>query len=273
MNLPMNAQLGMGMDAEILRRRLRQMADVKATTRATSRWPGRRRHVAVLLYRRALAVVERFGIRGRVRCAICGWRGAEFRPVVEGEWVQRNVLCPSCDSVQRHRLVALVLADVTASKSSTVLWTAPEACLVPTITERFDGAITVDIEMPGVDLHADLAAIPIPDGALGAVISVDVLEHVSDDRRVLVEFGRVLRADGIVLLHVPMLWSETVEYGFADLADHGHRRGYGPDVVARIREAGFAVETIVARDWSERDRHRLGLLDWDVVFLLRKVTA
>ena len=260
-------QVGRGMDADILRRQL-DPSGVGEARSSTSKWRGRSRHVGVLLYRRGLAVLERLGVRGRVNSAVCGWKGAEFRPVLEGEWFQRNVCCPSCQSVQRHRLVALALADGLPSVSP-VLWTAPESCLAPLIEQRWGGAITVDIEMPGVDVHADLEAIPLANGQLGAVVSVDVLEHVIDDRKVLGEFARTLGPDGFVLLHIPMLWSETVEYGFADLSDHGHRRGYGPDAVGRFTDAGFDVQAVHARDWSPLDRRRLGLLDWDVVFVLR----
>ena len=67
----------------------------------------------------------------------------------------------------------------------------------------------------------------------------DVLEHLDDDLRVLRALREHLRPGGHLLLTVPAhmaLWSD---YDWAS----GHRRRYSrPQLVARLSEAGFAME-------------------------------
>ena len=48
--------------------------------------------------------------------------------------------------------------------------------------------------------------IPLPDGAVDAVISFTVLEHVPDEQAVLAEMRRVLRPGGVLVLTVPNRW-------------------------------------------------------------------
>jgi SAM-dependent methyltransferase len=66
----------------------------------------------------------------------------------------------------------------------------------------------------------------------------DVLEHIEDDRLVLANIHRALRADGGLLLTVPQhqwLWSQT------DVAAR-HVRRYGrSDLCAKLADAGFEI--------------------------------
>jgi len=60
----------------------------------------------------------------------------------------------------------------------------------------------------GLDVVADLAALPFHDAAFDAVINIVTLEHVPEPRRVLEELARVLRPGGRLLLIVPHEWEE-----------------------------------------------------------------
>ena len=226
----------------------------------------RRLYAACL--RRLLPRLERVLPARRVRCVICSWTGLEFRPLVGPDWIQRNAVCPSCRSVQRQRLVALAL-EAHPVRGRHVLWVAPETCLSQLLRSGPYPAVTVDLVAKDVDIRADVEALPIGDHRLDAVVSSDVLEHVVDDNRAMLELRRTLRPDGLAVLHVPVLWTETVEYGFANEAEFGHRRGYGPDVIDRLEAAGFDVEPFLARSWSPQRCRALGLLEWDVVFVAR----
>jgi ubiquinone/menaquinone biosynthesis C-methylase UbiE len=55
----------------------------------------------------------------------------------------------------------------------------------------------------GLDIVADITAIPEPDGAFDAVLCTEVLEHVPDPRAALDEFARLLRDGGTLLLTAP----------------------------------------------------------------------
>lgn len=76
------------------------------------------------------------------------------------------------------------------------------------------------------------------------IVSVDNLEHVSDDAAVLARFHRSMRTDGILVIHVPhyyrrwplLKWSVNFDVP-------GHvRPGYHlPELIERVRHAGFTI--------------------------------
>ena len=57
------------------------------------------------------------------------------------------------------------------------------------------------------DIVADLnAALPIPSDCAGTVVSISVLEHLSEPRTMLSEAHRILVPGGHIVLHVPFQW-------------------------------------------------------------------
>jgi len=67
-------------------------------------------------------------------------------------------------------------------------------------------AINVDIvPFTDVDVVADAAKLPFPDGSVDAVLSESLLEHVSNPADVAREMARVLKPGGIVYASVPFL--------------------------------------------------------------------
>jgi SAM-dependent methyltransferase len=83
-----------------------------------------------------------------------------------------------------------------------------------------------------------VTALPFADQAFDAIVSADVLYHVDDDETALREFMRVLRPGGFVVLNVPAyrwLWS------YHDVAVHSRRRYSRPDIVGKLRAAGFSA--------------------------------
>jgi ubiquinone/menaquinone biosynthesis C-methylase UbiE len=96
----------------------------------------------------------------------------------------------------------------------------------------------------GARLKADAALVQVDARSMpfrehfDVVCAFDVIEHISDDVRVLDEMHRVLRGRGGIVLTVPQhafLWSP------ADAAA-GHARRYGVrELAAKARHAGFDV--------------------------------
>ena len=81
--------------------------------------------------------------------------------------------------------------------------------------------------------------LPFADASAAALTSMDVIEHLDDDIAGLVEYRRVLRPGGTLLLTVPAyqsLWSEH------DVRAAHRRRYTRPSLVAAARRAGFVVE-------------------------------
>ena len=99
------------------------------------------------------------------------------------------------------------------------------------------------------------------DGAFDLVTSTEVFEHVPDDRRAFAEIHRVLARGGALVFTVPLMDAgATIERARLENGSvvhlvepeyHGDRlrgrgrvlafRTYGPDIVERLTEAGFAA--------------------------------
>jgi len=80
-----------------------------------------------------------------------------------------------------------------------------------------------------------------PEASYDVLIASDVLEHIEDDRRALLEWRRVLKPRGQLFIFVPafmFLWSQH------DVVNH-HFRRYDRDALqARLLEAGFDVDRL-----------------------------
>lgn len=80
--------------------------------------------------------------------------------------------------------------------------------------------------------------LPFGNNSYDLVTSLDVLEHLVDDRKAMGEIFRVLKPGGFFLVSVPAhpwLWSDHDEA-------MGHKRRYSQkEILSKLREAGFDV--------------------------------
>jgi dolichyl-phosphate beta-glucosyltransferase len=85
---------------------------------------------------------------------------------------------------------------------------------------------------------AKAEALPVPDGTLGALTCLDVVEHLDDDREALRELHRAVHSEGLLVVTVPAYqwaWSDH------DVA-LGHRRRYTRSTITNAAtDAGFDV--------------------------------
>jgi ubiquinone/menaquinone biosynthesis C-methylase UbiE len=65
-------------------------------------------------------------------------------------------------------------------------------------------------------VNGDALDLPFPDEAFDRVIISEVLEHIWDDERALVEIVRVLRPGGRLAATVPTRWPERVSWAIND---------------------------------------------------------
>jgi SAM-dependent methyltransferase len=69
-----------------------------------------------------------------------------------------------------------------------------------------ESTICVDkLPLPNVNLIADVERLPFRDGSIDLLYATGLLEHVEDDRRVLSEVARILKAGGLVHVELPFL--------------------------------------------------------------------
>jgi SAM-dependent methyltransferase len=189
--------------------------------------------------------------------------------------VRLDAACPSCGSLERHRLLKLwVDGHESALRGRTALHFAPEMAVRRFVSHLASGYVTADLHPDGeTDRILNIEQIDLPDHAFEVVICSHVLEHV-DDRKALAELHRIVSPNGLLLLMVPIIdsWPSTYEdptirterdrllyYGQRD-----HVRFYGADFPQRVRDAGFEVETFTAQ---EPDVSRFGLLRGETLFI------
>lgn len=83
--------------------------------------------------------------------------------------------------------------------------------------------ICIDLfDYAAVDIVCDVAALPFRDGSVDACVSRSMLEHVTEPQRVVAEFHRVTRPDGMGLHLIPFLMPfHASPYDFQRYTDRG----------------------------------------------------
>lgn len=117
--------------------------------------------------------------------------------------------------------------------------------------------IAAELVPSGAFGQADTCFLPFPDGAVDAIVTANLLEHVPDDTGALAEFRRVLRPGGravVVVPHGPKLFDY---YDRFLLHQRRYRTGELPEKATR---AGFFV----------REDIRIGALIYPAFWVVKK---
>ena len=110
----------------------------------------------------------------------------------------------------------------------------PSANLIDRLRARFAGSAKVIVTAESLEAHvAQLAP-----GSVDAIVMVNVLEHIADDRGALRQLTAALKPGGHLLLFVPAL-----QFLMSRLDRNlGHfRRYHRPDLVTKVGDAGATV--------------------------------
>jgi len=133
--------------------------------------------------------------------------------------------------------------DVGTGTGETLRTLADLGAEVQVGTELDESALRVaQVRFPGLHLVQSVAEqLPLRDSFFDCVTSMDVIEHLDDDRLALREYGRVLKPGSPVVITVPayqQLWSDF------DVRA-GHRRRYTRRMLNdALVDAGFRVVRI-----------------------------
>jgi len=228
-----------------------------------------------------LTVMGWFYLGNKVECPVCRHHYREFLPY--GRINQRpNALCPSCLSLERHRLIWLYLKERTDffQAKLNVLHIAPEHCFIkPFEKQHGDKYITADIESPLAKVKMDIHEIPFEDGKFDVVLCNHVLEHVRDDIKAMSEIRRVLKPGGWAIMQIPF-FAPVPEVTFEDASitnkrerekifgQDDHVRKYGRDYPKRIEMAGLkAVEDRFVFGLTKETVFRYGLSASEVIYI------
>ena len=225
--------------------------------------------------------------KGR-KCPICGAQRRKFLPYGYGK-VREDALCPSCLSLERHRLLwhyimhnESLLAKINSRQ--TILHIAPEVCLMKKFKQIYTSTpqnyITADLESPLADMHFDVQQIPMEDSSVDIIICNHLLEHVESDHKALWEMYRILRSGGVGIMLAPIDYTRSNTFEDDSITDpkqraelfgqYDHRRVYGKDYLDRLCAAGFSGEEIdYAAEFSDFDRTHYSF-GCDKLYIVRK---
>ncbi len=204
----------------------------------------------------ALKTLALFYRGNEVECPICRSQYKKFLPYGRGASARNNVLCPHCQSLERHRLIWLYLQEKTDffTAPHKMLHIAPESCFI----DRFEKMqqldyITADLESPLAKVKMDIHEIPFDDHTFDVAMCNHVMEHVNDDIKAMSEIHRVLKPGGWAIIQVPMM-KPGLKVTYEDqsitepqaryeaFGQEDHVRMYGEDYGLRLMQGGFQVK-------------------------------
>jgi len=234
-----------------------------------------------MILSRIKSVLEYFvAIGNNVECACCGHKARRFfsAGVVNKRPFAR---CAFCGSLERHRLIALMLKNFPFIDKAKILCIAPEQPLTQFLKKSFTAQITtLDLNRSDVDVQGDVCALPFSNATFDVVIANHVLEHVADDQLAMREIKRVLKPQGQTILQTPVHWDleKTEEDQSATPAEclrrfgqDDHVRLYGRDFVQRLQNIDWDVELIPVSKHFKLDEIQKYGLESDEVFF--RITA
>ena len=214
----------------------------------------------------------------KLKCPICGRHFRKFMPY--GRISRPNAQCPSCLSLERHRLIWLYLTNKTdlLKHRMRILHFAPEKCISDRLRKLNNiEYTTADISSLSVDVIMDITKIPCKSNSYHIILCSHVLEHVLDDKSAMKELYRILRPDGLVILQVPIGRKTFEDASITNWEDRerifcqgDHVRIYGLDFAERLRSVGFFV--MVKYSYKEYDKNTIEKyrLSTENIYLCRK---
>lgn len=192
----------------------------------------------------------------RFECPVCNHR---FRKLLPYGYVnmRENALCPSCLSLERHRMLWLFLKEQTDFFTSPlkVLHFAPEPCFLKRIEKLGNiDYVTADYESPLAKVKLDIQNIPFEDNMFDVIFCSHILEHIENDRLAMSEMFRVIKPGGWGIMMCPVEHDRAATYEDVSITNpierekhfgqKDHFRIYGRDFARRLSEAGFKVNEV-----------------------------
>lgn len=188
--------------------------------------------------------------REKFVCPICDYYGPFL--AYGTDKVRKHACCPCCESLERHRLIWLVLGALGKENKLSgmrALHFAPERCLRKRLARMFRRYETADISGKHVDHKVDICNLPFPDASFDIVIVSHVLHYIRDEIQAMRSIKRVLSPGGLAILPVPVFSDMTVEY---PEPIGGQVRSAGRDYFDRCRSVFGSVRLYSSADFDVR---------------------
>lgn len=153
---------------------------------------------------------------------------------------------------RRHALDALARADCAGAGKVVLEVGSANGYMLSDIAERFPGTAVIGSDyaspplaalsrtLPDVPLiQLDVVNSGLPDNFCDAIVMLNVLEHIEDDRKALEQIRRMLKPNGLFIIEVPS--SPSLYDDFDRLVGHFRRYNMG-DLLSKLNTAGFTIE-------------------------------
>lgn len=187
----------------------------------------------------------------------------EVPAFADGPRGRPNARCPLCQSLERHRYLAVLLRALSKEVSRTrrVLEIAPTRAVTRMLRYHSPGSyvgIDIDPNADGrrVQVVADLTSAPFRSGSFDLSVCFHVFEHIPDDRSAMAEYARLMARKGIGFIQNP--WrprgptdedpSASPEERLRRFGQADHVRIYGEDFEARLASAGIKARRVHPED-------------------------
>lgn len=211
-------------------------------------------------------------------CPICSYKGPFLNYAQFGK-PRKNIKCPDCKSLERHRFIYLVMRKnnlLQEVEQKSILHFAPEK-IFKDIFSRSPLYKSADISPGKADLVLDISKINLPNNSVDFILANHVLEHVPDDTNSLKEINRILTNHGFAIITIPIKkdLAQTIEdpgdtdpeYKLKHFGHKEHVRQYGNDFTQKLKKLNIVFEEYTP---AEKDLEIYSLKKDDSVFILRK---
>lgn len=230
-----------------------------------------------------------------MRCIAPFYAGNKFEDPISGKSYRKmlpygrlnprpNALAPHTMSLERHRLLWLFLKQRTDffTRNAKMLHVAPEYCFIAPFRKLKNiEYITGDLISPWADVKMDIQQIPFDDNTFDVIMCNHVLEHVTDDKKAMSEFYRVMKPGGWGIFEVPVDYTsattlEDTSINTPELREKhywqdDHLRLYGLDYADKLRAVGFDVtEDRMLTELPSEERIRYALPPQEIIYYCRK---
>ena len=205
-----------------------------------------------------------FPLGNNVECPYCKWTGWRFMSA--GLHMRPNRVCPSCSSLERYRMLPLLLdRELDGRGDIRILELAPKQCFTRLCHARGYRYVSSDLSSPTALVRGDLRKMPFASNSFDVIVCFHVMEHIHEDAPSFAEISRMLSPTGVGIICVP-LRGETTQEGAPEAdwerlyGQNDHVRYYGMDIEQRMERAGLSVRRVDALQYftaTELDRYAL----------------
>lgn len=219
-------------------------------------------------------------------CICCDHHYSSFLDMKEGSHPRKQVCCPGCGSVERHRMLLRYLKANEQDffkRGTRVLYIAPMIG-IRQYFKRMDNIeyLGADLESSLAEVHFDLQDIPYSNDSFDFCICSHTLAHIKDDGLALSEINRVLSNEGILIVlernyPIPSTHDLKKDLSAEDRLkeyDQSDRwRIYGEDFPSYLSSFGFNVTPINYGESLEQEIIDKEVIDQsEIIYLCRNNT-